>query len=97
LSYLYSPPTWRNVQQMEGALRYGVPTSTLVYRSSGVWHNTMTAGMDDPAAHSDTVSGLLLFFTRPTVVPDSLFAEMTASALTPADPSWTAGTLALLP
>jgi hypothetical protein len=92
--YLYSPPTWRNVQTMEGALRYGVPTSTLVYRSGGIWHNTMVSGMDDPAGHADTdASGLLLFFTRPTVVPDSLFAEMTASALTPADPSWTAGTL----
>ena len=94
MSYLYSPPTWRNVALMEGALRYGVPTSTVVYRTGGVWHNVMTAGMDDPAKTADVdSSGLVLFFTRPTVVPDSLFAEMSANALTPADSSWSVGTL----
>lgn len=78
------------------ALRAGITTSTLVYRQGGTWYNQLEAGMDMPdvtQVDTDAASGLLLFFTRPTVVPDSLYAEMSANALTPADPSWTPGTL----
>lgn len=93
MSYLYSPPTWRHVQAIEGALRYGVTTSTLVYRQGGTWYNQELAGIDDPVVKDcDTdPSGLFLFFTCPTVVPDSLHDEL--AALEPANPSWTPGTL----
>lgn len=97
MPYLYTPPTWNNPIPMGGALVvHGVPTSTLVYRQGGVWHNKFTAGIDDPVVASCDVdpSGLLLFFTTPTVVPNTLYAEL--SALTPADPSWSPGTLALI-
>lgn len=95
MAYLYSPPSWRNVAKFPGAraLRFGITTSTVVYRQGGVWTNIQTAGMDQPVVSScDTdPSGLLLFFDRPTVVPNSLFTEL--SALAPADSSWTPGTL----
>lgn len=100
--YLYKPPTWRNVQVMEGALRYGVPTSTVVYRQNGVWFNIHTAGVDQPVVAdvdiwvdpNNAYNTLRLFFTKPMVVPGDLYAGL--SALSPADPSWTAGTLTLL-
>lgn len=95
--YLYSPPTWRHVQVMEGALRYGVATNTLVYRQGGVWYNQQNAGMDQPVVadcDTDAQSGLRLFFTKPMVVPDWLHDEL--AALQPADPSWTPGSLTLL-
>ena len=95
MSYLYTPPSYRIVSLFPGArvLRFGITTSTVVYRQGGVWHNQSTAGMDNPvisACDVDT-SGLLLFFDRPTVVPDSLHDAL--AALQPADPSWTAGSL----
>jgi hypothetical protein len=91
MTALYTPPTWRNVGILEGALRAGVTTCTVVWRQGGVWSNTVTADMNvlpdvDP-------SGLVLLFTRPTVIPSSLVAEMTANAITPADPAWTPGTI----
>jgi len=93
-TFLFTPPQWRQAQVMEGALRYSIPVSTVVYRTGGVWHNQMVAGIDDPAKTADVdPSGLLLFFTRPTVIPLSLFADISANALTPADPSWSPGTL----
>jgi hypothetical protein len=97
MTYLYSPPTWRNPVLMGGALTPKITTSTVVYRQSGVWHNQLNAYMDNPVvANCDTdPSGLLLFFTGPTPVPNSLYAEL--SAVTPADPSWSPGTLTLLP
>jgi hypothetical protein len=42
----------------------------------------------------DAASGLRLYFTKPMVVPGSLHDELLA--ITPADPSWTPGTLTLL-
>lgn len=95
MSYLYTPPTWRNVVQLERSLRCGVPTCTLVYRQAGVWHNIHTPGMDNPVVKSVDVdaSGLVLYFDRPTVVPASLYTEMSTNALTPADSSWSPGTL----
>jgi hypothetical protein len=42
----------------------------------------------------DAATGLRLYFTKPMVVPGSLYDEL--SAITPADPSWTPGTLTLL-
>lgn len=100
--YLYTPPTWRKVQLMQGAwaLRYGIPTSTCVYRQGGVWHNILEPGMDNPVvADVDTITQpngteFRLFFIKPMVVPDTLYAEL--SALEPADPSWTPGSLTLL-
>ena len=95
--YLYSPPTWRHVQVMEGALRYGVTTNTLVYRQGGVWYNQEVAGIDQPIVADcdiDALTGLRLFFTGPVVVPGSLHDEL--AALQPANPSWTPGTLTLL-
>lgn len=96
MSYLYTPPMFRMVQALEGSLRYGITTCTLVYRQGGVWHNQATAGMDDPVVLDVDVdpSGLRLFFTRPTVVPDSLHDEL--AAVTAADPGWTPGSLELL-
>ncbi len=99
--YLYSPPTWRNVVVLAGALRCGIPTSTCVYRQGGVWHNILSPGMDvfDTALDvwvnpSNAGDRLTLFFTRPTVVPDDLFAGL--AALVPSDESWSPGTLTLL-
>lgn len=99
--YLYTPPTWRNVVQLEGALHCGITTSTCVYRQGGVWHNVITPGMDvfdlpidvwvDPGNPANT---LTLLFTKPMVIPGDLYAEL--AALAPADPSWTAGSLTLL-
>jgi hypothetical protein len=95
--YLYRPPSWRNVIPMGGALNVGIPTSTVVWRQGGVWHNAMTAGMDSPVIKDcdvDLATGLRLFFNKPMVVPDNLYAELLA--LAPADPSWTPGSLTLL-
>lgn len=98
MSYLYTPPTWRNVVQLEGALHCGITTSTCVYRQGGVWHNVITPGMDvfDLPIDVDATSGMTLLFTRPTAIPDTLHDELAANGITPADPSWTAGTLTLL-
>lgn len=95
--YLYKPPTWRNPVPMRGALIVGISTSTCVYRQGGVWHNVLSSGMDDPVVADvdvDADSGLRLFFTKPMVVPDSLYDGLLA--LEPADPSWTPGSLTLL-
>jgi hypothetical protein len=95
--YLYRPPSWRYVETMQGSLRYGITTSTVVYRLNGVWHNEMTAGMDQPVIADcdvDEQSGLRLFFYKPMVVPDWLHDEL--AAIEPADPSWTPGSLTLL-
>ena len=84
-------------QQMEGALRYYIDTSTTVYRVAGVWHNISSPGEGNPDVSScdiDAASGLLLYLNTPTAVPDSLHDEL--AALTPADPSWSPGTLTLL-
>lgn len=95
MPYLYKPPTWRNVVMLKGSLRAGITTSTCVYRQNGVWHNVLSTGMDNPVvADCDVVAGLLLFFTKPMVVPDELHDEL--AALEPADPSWTPGSLTLL-
>lgn len=93
MSYLYTPPTMRMVTMLEGSLRVGIPTCTVVYRLGGVWYNQATAGMDNPVVANCDVdpSGLLLFFSTPTRVPDTLQAAL--AALQPADPSWTPGTL----
>lgn len=90
--YLYTPPTWRFVHTLEKALRYGLTTSTIVYRQSGEWFNQQVAGIDQPVIADVDVdpSGLLLFIDRPTPVPDSLVTELLA--IEPADPSWTPGT-----
>ena len=91
MTHLYTPPQWRNVFTIEGSLRAGITTSTAVWRQGGVWSNALQADMNvlpdvDP-------SGLVLLFRTPTQIPDSLVAEMTANALTPADPSWSPGTI----
>lgn len=95
--YLYKPPTWRNVVPMGGALNPGITTSTCVYRQDGVWHNVITAGMDNPVVTDcdvDAATGLRLFFTKPMVVPGSLHDEL--AAIEPAEDSWTPGSLTLL-
>lgn len=95
--YLYTPPTWRNPIPLGGALIAGVRTCTLVYRRNGVWVNQMEAGIDNPIVANcdvDPASGLRLYFVRPMVIPDSIVAGL--SALQPADPSWTPGSLTLL-
>jgi hypothetical protein len=82
---------------MGGALVVGVTTSTCVYRMGGVWHNQMEARMDDPVVANvdvDAATNLRLFFTKPMVVPGSLYSEL--SALSPADPTWAPGSLTLL-
>lgn len=95
--YLYKPPTWRNQATIRGALRYGVTTSTVVWRSGGVWFNSLEGGIDSPvdtAVDVDAATGLRLFFNKPMVIPGSLHDEL--AALQPADPSWTPGSLTLL-
>lgn len=95
--YLYVPPTWRSVAMMGRALRYGVRTSTVVYRLGGVWHNIHSAGIDDPVVANvdiDALTGMRLFFTKPMVVPGHLYDEL--AAIQPADPSWLPGSLTLL-
>lgn len=102
--YLYKPPTWRNVFVFERghALRAGITTSTCVYRIDGVWYNVQSPGMDDPVVAdvdvwvdpSNAANQLRLFFVRPMVVPGALYDEL--AAITPADPSWTPGSLTLL-
>jgi hypothetical protein len=81
------------VATVRQSLRYGVSTSTLVYRQAGQWINVQDPGMDAPiVTNVDTdASGLKLYFDRPTVVPDTLFAEL--SGVAPSDPSWTPGSL----
>lgn len=94
MSYLYTPPMWRHTALFPEAwaLIYGFMVSTCVYRLGGVWTNIQTPGMDNPVvADCDRVGDLLLFFDRPTVVPDSLHDEL--AALEAADPSWTDPTL----
>lgn len=94
MSYLYTPPTWRHMFKLEGALVAGITTSTCVYRQGGVWHQVIGPGMDVFDVPIDTDgTGLVLLFTRPTVVPDSLYTELSANGITPADASWTPGTL----
>jgi len=85
---------WRNPSMMGWALRASVNTSTVVYRQGGVWYSQEIAGIDQPViadVDTDAASGLLLFFSRPTVVPDSLHDAL--AALVQADPSWIPATL----
>ena len=70
MTYLYTPPTWRNVVQLEGSLRCGIPTSTCVYRQSGVWHNVQTAGMDVFDAPFDSVLVAANLATNPSAETD---------------------------
>ena len=80
---------------MHKSLRYGVPTCTGVYRIGGTWHNIQVAGLSNPDETTidvDATTGIKLYFGRPTLVPDSLVSVLTP-ALTPADPTWTPGTL----
>jgi hypothetical protein len=98
MSYYYTPPTWQMSAILVGSLRVHITTSTVVYRLAGVWHNQMTAGMDDPVVANcdvDTATGLRLFFNSSAVVPDNLYGEL--AALAPADPSWAPGSLVLVP
>ena len=95
--YLYRPPTYKMHQQMQGALRYYIDTSTTVYRVGGVWHNIANPGESAPdvsLCDVDAASGMRLYWNKPMVVPGSLHDEL--AALTPADPSWSVGTLTLL-
>jgi hypothetical protein len=99
--YLYTPPTWRNIAQLEGPLHVGIATSTCVYRKGGVWTNVLTPGSDvfdtpfDVWVDSGNPANTLnLFFTKPMVIPGDLHDEL--AALTPADPSWVPGSLTLL-
>ena len=96
MSYLYTPPTYRIVATVQNSLRYGITTTTLVYRQGGQWTNVQDPGMDAPVVANVDVdtTGLKLYFDRPTVVPDTLFTEL--SGVTPADPSWTPGSLTSL-
>lgn len=94
-SYMFTPPTYRFVEILQGSLRFGITTCTVVYRQGGQWHNLVTPGMDNPViAQVDKLGDQLLYFDRPTPVDGSLYNEL--SALTPADPSWTPQTLVLL-
>jgi hypothetical protein len=82
---------------MGGALIPSIVTSTVVYRQGGVWYNIHSAGMDTPVVANVDIeprTGLRLFFSKPMIVPEELFAGL--SALQPADPSWTPGILTLL-
>ena len=98
--YLYTPPTWRNVGMMEGSLRSGVATSTIVYRQNGVWHNVFDQGFSNPdVADCDVYlqpngQPMTLFFTKPTVIPGDLVTGL--QAMTKGDPSWTDATFTLL-
>lgn len=97
--YLYKPPTWRNPVPMEkgSALVVGVTTSTTVYRLNGTWYNVQSPGNDDPdltLVDVEPRTGLLMYFNKPTVVPEELHDELLAVA--PADSSWTEGSLTQL-
>lgn len=71
MAYLYTPPQWRNVQIMEGALRYGIPTSTVTYKLNGVWYNTQTPAIGE-------TDGATWMFYTPTIVDSATAAELTA-------------------
>ena len=95
--YLYTPPMWRNIVPMGGALNPGILTSTIVYRFAGTWHNVISVGEDDPVVADvdvDERTGLRLFFVKPMVIPGSLYDEL--SALEKGDASWTDAQLTLL-
>lgn len=97
--YLYTPPMMRMVYKFPGAwaLRFGINTSTIVYRQDGVWHNIAVAGMDNPVVADcdvDAQSGMLLFFNKPMVVPGWLADELVE--IEPADLSWSFSTLTQL-
>jgi hypothetical protein len=97
MTYLYKPPTWRNAASLAGSLVYGITTSTIVYRQAGIWINIQSAGFDAPKMSDVDVeprTHLLLFFDRPSIVPDEVQPGL--AALQPADPSWTPGSLVLL-
>jgi hypothetical protein len=94
---IFSPPQWQNVTVIAGmALRTKIPTSTTVYRQGGVWYNVLSPGMSLPDVNACDPSpdGGVMYYSRPTPVSDAgLIADLTAHALTPADPSWTPGTI----
>lgn len=93
---LYTPPQWRNYRQIEGSLRYSVPTSYCVYRKGGVWHSTITPGIDELTGFdTDPATGLQLVFYTPTIIPNSLVAELTAFG-PPAVGTTTAGTITIV-
>lgn len=91
MPYLYTPPQYKMVQMVEGALRYKISTSTSVYRIGGVWINALTPSQDIVGECDVDPSGLVLFFATPTVVPDTLHDAL--AAVQPANSAWTAGTL----
>ena len=81
--YLYTPPQWRHIIQLEGSLRVGIPTSFCVYRKGGVWHSTQTPAVDELTGvdfYTDPASGLgmTLLFDRPKVIPGSLQPDLAA-------------------
>lgn len=94
---IFSPPQWQNVIVIAGrGLRVSIPTSTTVYRQGGTWFNVLSPGMSlpDVSACDPSPDGGVMYYSRPTKVSDaSLIADITAHALTPADPSWSPGTL----
>lgn len=100
MTKLFTPPTYQLRTILESALRTKVTVSTTVYRSGGVWHNVSNPGWGAPDiatqvdVDTDTPSGIKLYFYTPTVVSDAIAADLTANGgLTPADPTWTVGTL----
>ena len=81
MANLYSPPTWNNVSVLRGSLRVKQPTCYLVYRQGGVWNSVQSPGMGTPdvtQVDTDAASGLKLFFYTPTIIPNSLVAQLTA-------------------
>jgi hypothetical protein len=83
MPYLYTPPQRTEIYRNFGNAR-GLATkhyvSTTTYRVAGVWYNAVSPP-NETLAVADYV------FLTPTVVPDSLYTELTAfgvGTLTPA-------------
>lgn len=68
-AYYYMPPMWNNIQQMEGSLRYKIPTSTTTFRKGGVWYNVQSPGMG-------VVDGADFVFNTPQYIPSAIAAEL---------------------
>lgn len=92
--FLFTPPSWQNIISQD-RLRMGVTTSVAVWRTNGVWRMDWVAPPDTDR-YADTVQGILLWFTRPSLAPGSLHDEMMANCITPPDdkPTWSPGSLA---
>ncbi len=74
MTKIYTPPTWRQIEQLIGSLRYGFPVYTITYKLNGSWHNQNTVGIGE-------TTGATNFYNLPTVISDATATEMQAAGM----------------